>query len=263
MYSNGCSSEAGWEVKWNYTSEVSYETLGYGIALFQFILDANFNWIANLSGDLRKLIAEATAFISTDKEVLELKNDFPLNQHFIQAQSYGLEQKYQEAIQLMQVVAKNAFSPRICAWAENDWGYFLLLNDEVIESISHFKKAHSLDPSHAYAVDNLGYALLRVGDVEEGLIFIEKAFQMDGNDFAYGNRNRGLYFYLTGDFEAAERSYQEALRLAPLGFDFLEFHYAQLLNQRGEHLKAREVLAPAIARGEQQAIELAKELGNT
>lgn len=254
--------DAGWESNRNFGSEISYEYAAYAIALFYFILENGLEWIERLPGDIQKLIKHATEFILTEKELQEIKNDYPLNQHFITAETLYLRQQYNEAIALMQLVLAEAFSARIRAAAENNWGYYLLLTDKFEESIPHFKIAIQLYSNLTYAYDNLGFALLRIGELEKGKSFADKSAQMEGNNMAFTNRNLGLYYFLMGDDKLAQEHYEQACNAENSVVDLSEFHYAQLLIKIGDPEKAQQILQPAINRGEIQAIQLNDQIQN-
>lgn len=57
----------------------------------------------------------------------------------------------------------------------NNLGYYSIRLKNYEQSVSYFKSSINIMPDYGYANDNLGYALIQLGKLEEGKEFLEKA----------------------------------------------------------------------------------------
>ena len=115
-------------------------------------------------------------------------------------------------------------------------GYNLLRVGEYEKSIPNFQNALQIESNYGYAYDNLGYALIQLGRLEEAKQQLDHARSTENNELAYSARNLALYYQA------------------------LEFHYAKFLICKGETHMGIEYLEKAVEIGEPEAIALKNEL---
>lgn len=113
-----------------------------------------------------------------------------------------------------------------------------------------FKKAIKLNPEFGYAIANLGYALIQLGQLEEGKNYLDKALTSSLVDMAYINRNFALYFSRKNEFELAESYFQKAFEVAGSPVDMLEIHYAEFLTKQGKLDEAQVYIVLSIEKGD-------------
>jgi tetratricopeptide (TPR) repeat protein len=96
----------------------------------------------------------------------------------------------------------------------NDLGYALLQNGRVDEAITHFQKALQIKPDYEEAHCNLGNALLQKGNVDEAISHFQKALQIKP-DYAEVCYNLGNALLQKGNVDEAISHYQKALQIKP------------------------------------------------
>ena len=80
------------------------------------------------------------------------------------------------------------------------------------QAMDYIEKALSLRPDDPYFLNNRAYVLLMTGKLPEALSEIDKSIVKDPlNAWAY--RNKGIYYYLSGDPVNAVRLLERALEM--------------------------------------------------
>jgi len=100
----------------------------------------------------------------------------------------------------------------------NNLGYALLQKGQMDEAMAQCQKALEINPNYAEAHNNLGNALSKKGQVDEAIEQYQKALEIAPTD-AVAHYNLGLTLSQEGQVDEAIAQFQEALRLKP---DFTE-----------------------------------------
>jgi type IV pilus assembly protein PilF len=129
----------------------------------------------------------------------------------------------------------------------NSLGLAYLAKERPDLAVDHFKKAIKLQPDFSPAVNNLGNAYLRLNQWDAAI----EQFNSLSDDLIYATphypmTNIGFAYYNKGDFEKAEKYYQEALKLQPK-FPIALRGLGRTYLKMGEVAKAQEVLFEAIS----------------
>lgn len=114
-------------------------------------------------------------------------------------------------------------------------------------AVDHFKKAIKLQPDLSIAINNLGNAYLRLNQWDAAI----EQFQSVTDDLIYATphfpmTNLGFAYYNKGEFENAEKYYQEALKLQPK-FTMALRGLGRTYLKMGEVTKAQEALNEAVS----------------
>jgi len=87
-------------------------------------------------------------------------------------------------------------------------------NQEAIPAIQAYERALAIDPTYKESLDNITMLLLAEGNNRKANYYLTRTVALYPVDFA-ANMNLGTSFYLLGDYQSAEFSYQRALQIAP------------------------------------------------
>jgi tetratricopeptide (TPR) repeat protein len=142
----------------------------------------------------------------------------------------------------------------------NNMGYYYMRKRDYQQGISNFRKALALGPAYGFANDNLGYALIVTGELEEGLSYMEKAIETGNNDIAYTYRNLALYHQRKKEFDLAEEFFQKSFdQKTPV--DLLEYHYGEFLLDQGDIENAKAFFLKSAEKKEEEGISKLQQLG--
>ena len=100
------------------------------------------------------------------------------------------------------------------SFAQNNLGFALVHRGQLEESIGHFRQALRIDPAFAGAHSNLGFALAGLGRVEEAIDHYREALRINPAH-PNGHNNLGVTLAGLGRAEEAMGHYREALRINP------------------------------------------------
>jgi Flp pilus assembly protein TadD len=78
--------------------------------------------------------------------------------------------------------------------------------------MDYIGRALTLRPGDPYFLNNRGYVLLMMGKLPEALVDIDKSIVGDPRN-AWAYRNKGIYYYLSGDAANAIRLLGRALEM--------------------------------------------------
>jgi tetratricopeptide (TPR) repeat protein len=106
--------------------------------------------------------------------------------------------------------------------ARNNLGFVLLKKGNVDGAITCFKKALQIKPGYAEAHNNLGNALYQKGSVDEAIVEDQAALQI-WPTFAEAHYNLGSALFRKGRADEAIVQYQKALQSKP---DYAEAHFS-------------------------------------
>jgi tetratricopeptide (TPR) repeat protein len=156
-----------------------------------------------------KMIAKAEPLIERALELDDRSGEAHAVLGFIQVERgelEGAEAAYQRALEL---------NPNY-AWAYDLYG--VLLQDGLgrpEEALALHKKAVELNPLSTYSINQVGLALAALGRFDEGLTWLEKAFEVDpGYSFTLWCIGRH-HWLISGDYGEAVRWFRKAISVDP------------------------------------------------
>jgi tetratricopeptide (TPR) repeat protein len=250
-----------WETKWNYISEMPKEIMAFGLATYSKLIEKdNLGWKDELPKELRLQFTKAIdylnefpsdAFEKAELEALDLFNLADKEYH---------NQDYDSAISTLQKILFITNDELLKAEVYNNIGYYQIRKGDLEKSIQNFQKALDIEPNYGFANDNLGYALIQVGRLEEGRKYLEGALLTENNDNAYTYRNLALYHFKKGELEKAKEYFKLSFDSISVPVDLLEFHYAEFLFAQDKKEDGLKYLNIAIEKGEPEAIKRANEI---
>ena len=245
-----------WETKWNYTSEMPNEVMAFGLATYSKLIEQNSpDWKNELPSELRLQFDLAINYLDDSPLTIFSKAEVNANDLFIQADKEYQSKNFDLAIATLRKILFLTEDEMLKSDVYNNIGYYQLRNGDYEKSISNFKKALSIDSNYGFAYDNLGYALIQIGQIEEGKQKLERAMQTENNDFAYTYRNIALYHSAKNESEKAKLNFQLAFENETVSVDLLEFHYANFLINQGEIEEGMRYLEKAVEKNEPEAIK--------
>lgn len=255
----GRSSDGAWETSWNFNSPMPDETMIFGLAFYsKLVKEDSPAWKADLRSDLKKKFEQAIDFLIRTMNP-DFSKEMMANRLYSASHTQYKSQKFEEAVSSLEKALILTNNDQLKVDIYNNLGYYLLRLCRYDESIPHLREAVRLKPDYGYANDNLGYALIRTGAMEEGKEWLEKALQTKTNDDAYSFRNLALYYQEKGELEAAEENFLKAFHVMENPVDLLELHFSDFLFQTGRAEEAQNYLNQAVQRGEPEAIQRLKE----
>ncbi len=105
--------------------------------------------------------------------------------------------------------------------AHDNLGYALLQKGQIDDAITEDRKAIDIKPTYANAQNNLGNALLQKGQTTEAVEHYKKALELEP-DFAEPHNNLGNALFKEGRIDEAIEQYKRAVTLRPQS---AELHY--------------------------------------
>jgi tetratricopeptide (TPR) repeat protein len=256
LHDTGRDADGMWEIKWNYMSEMPLPVMAFSLATYASLTGEDEPaWKKYLSSDFRKLFEDAIQDIRKNPEKLADDQEIKAMELFNQANEAYDQNHFEEAISTLQKILFLTNDDHLKSDVYNNIGYYYLRRGDYNKSIPEFRKALELGSEYGYANDNLGYALIMTGDLENGYEYLQRALKTKNNDAAYSFRNLALYHALKGEKELAETFFEKAFQ-EQCPVDLLEYHYAQFLYGHGKKEKAFEYLQQAVDKKEPEAIDL-------
>lgn len=190
----GRMNDGFWETKWNYISEMPNEVMAFGLAMHSALIGNNTpKWKVDLPNEIRSQFEGSLNFLTNNRSRLFNEMELKSNELFKSAFDKYLKNEFEEAIEDLQKVLFITEDVTMKADVYNNLGYYNVRLMRYDEGVKHFKNAIKTMPDYGYANDNLGYALIQLGNLEEGRKWLDKAFMTENNDVAYTYRNLALY----------------------------------------------------------------------
>ena len=256
----GVSQDAMWVERWSYVAKIPVPIIAYSLAIFsRFKNDLHPIWKEHLPKGIRTEYDRAIEFIKeNDSTIFDVKRgDTVLNINYLFQLSYKQYRSgaITNAISTLQKILLISDDVINRANVYNNIGYYKLRLGEYSNSIPDFKNALVLYPNYGYANDNLGFALIMIGDLILGKEYLEKAVQTNNNNEAYSYRNLALYHQKNGNFESAELNYKKAFELNKQ-VDLLDYYYGCFLIERGDKNIGLEYIKLSSENGDHEGIEL-------
>jgi Tfp pilus assembly protein PilF len=250
----GGSNDSMWEIKWSYGAEMPQPVMAFSLATYANLTgDNDPAWKNEFAGDFKKLFEAAIVYLQAHPNDLYDPMEVQANDLFNQANEQFDTGQFETAISTLQKILFLTSDDIMKADVYNNMGYYYLRKKDYPLGISSFRKALAFVDDYGFAHDNLGYALILTGELEEGLSCLEKAMQTGNNDPAYTFRNFALYHQRRNDPGLAEVFFQKAFdEKNPV--DLLEYHYGEFLLEQGDTEKARQFFLKSARKGEEEGI---------
>lgn len=257
----GRSDDGTWEIKWNYFSEMPQPVMAFSLATYANLTGDNDPlWKNEFKGDLKKMLEDAIAYLQANPNDLYDDMEVKANDLFNEANDHFENHRLEAAISALQKILFLTSDDVMKADVYNNMGYYYMRTRDYQQGISNFRKALALGTEYGFANDNLGYALIMTGELEEGKPYLEKALQTGNNDMAYTFRNFALYHQRKKEPGLAEEFFQKAFaQNTPV--DLLEYHYAEFLLEQGDHENAKLFFLKSAQKKEEEGIIRLRQLG--
>jgi tetratricopeptide (TPR) repeat protein len=254
-----------WETKWNYISEMPNEIMAFALSTYSKLIEQDSpKWKDDLPGNLKSQFEKAIKYLDNSPSELYDKNELEANELLKTAFDQYLNNEFEEGIASLQKILFLTNDDVMKADVYNNLGYYSIRVKNYEQSVSYFKNSIQIIPDYGYAYYNLGYALIQLGELEEGKEWLDKAMETENNDVAYTYRNLALYYQAKGTIKKAEeyfkKSFDSITDTVTDTVDLLEYHYADFLIKNGDTVKGLEYLEKAVEKGEPEAIEKMNEI---
>jgi len=250
----GRNNDGMWEIKWNYVSEMPQQVMAFSLATYASLSgNNNPEWKNEFKGDFKKMFEGAIAYVQANPSDLYDENEVKANDLFNEACAHFNNHEYDAAISSLQKILFLTSDDTMKADVYNNMGYYYMRKKDYAQGISNFRKALILAPEYGYANDNLGYALIITGELDEGFEYLGRAMQTPSNDIAYTYRNLALYYQYKNQPDLAEQFFQKSFELkTPV--DLLEYHYGKFLLEQGDVARAREFFMQSAVKKEEEGV---------
>jgi tetratricopeptide (TPR) repeat protein len=261
LYQVGRSHQGMWETTWHYGSPMPDNVMAFSLATYANLTGDNTpEWRNEFKPAFKKLLERALMYVQENPNDLFRSAEVQANDLFNLSNEQSDRGDFEGAISTLQKILFITDDYVLKADVYNNIGYFDLRMKNYQQGVSNFRKALALGPEYGFANDNLGYALIMTGELEEGLSYIQKAQQTGNNDRAYTHRNMALYHQRKKQPREAEEFFRKAFaENTPV--DLLEYHYAEFLMEQGEQEKAKAFFIKSAEKQEKEGMDKMKELG--
>jgi len=254
------SNDGMWEIKWDYVSDMPQQVMAFSLAVYATLTGNNDPaWKNEFRGDFKKMFEGAIAYLQANPSDLYDEKEVKANDLFNEANAYFDNNEPESAISALQKILFLTSDDVLKADVYNNMGYYYMRKRDFVQGISNFRKALVLGPEYGYANDNLGYALIVTGELEEGLEYVEKAMQTGNNDIAYTFRNLALYYQYRKQPGLADEFFQKSFELK-VPVDLLEYHYGEFLFEQGDVERAREFFVKSAEKNEEEGVNALRAL---
>ena len=255
----GKANDGFWETKWNYISEMPYEIMAFALAIHSSLIEEEApNWMDNLPSELAIQYQRAQKYLVENPSKLYDKKELEANELFRISFDQYQNNEFEEAITSLKKILFLTNDDSMKADVFNNIGYYNVRLKNFEQSIPYFRKSLQIHPDYGFANDNLGFALIQIGEVKEGKECLDKAMDTGNNDIAYTYRNLALYYQAIGEVNRAEEYFKKSFESKTDSVELLEYHYSEFLISNGQPEKGFEYLKMAVEKGEPEAIEKMK-----
>jgi Tfp pilus assembly protein PilF len=255
MRNSGTSISGFWERKWNYTSLVPDDLMGYALAFNSMLkMEPDLQWTEKLPSQIKQSYFSSSEYFKKTRPALFNQQELEATNLLTAADNFSDANNFDSAIESLRKALFLTNDDFMKATIYNNIGYYLLRKQEYAKSIANFQKALEIYPGFGFANDNLGFAFIMSGDLETGRHYIECALKTEKNDDGYSYRNLALYYQLKKNYLLAEEYFKMSFLSKGLPVDLLEFFFARFLFETGKEEEALKYLDLAIAKGEPEAV---------
>ncbi|GAB5527648.1 MAG: hypothetical protein Roseis2KO_55200 [Roseivirga sp.] len=259
LVDTGRSSDGSWETKWSFVADLPQEVMAYAIALYiDLVPDNDLNWKTELSDQLESLLDAAIEYQKQKRVSLVKKGELEAEELYEAGLKLFEQYDWEQAIEVFRKAIFLETSNPLKANIYNSLGYAHMRMGDLEGSLTNFQIAIDLT-GHAYAFSNMAYVMILGGRAEAAQELIKMSFEV--NDQAgYAHRNTAMYHQALGDIELAEEHFQKALAEGE-PVDLLELHYSEFLFEKGKEEEAMVYLKQAVDKGEPEAVVQYQSLG--
>lgn len=259
LVDTGRSSEGNWETKWSFVADLPQEVMAYAIALYLDLTpDKDLSWKNELPGHLGSLLDAALDYQKKKRVSLLMKDEFEAEELYETGLKLFEEFDWEQAIEVFRRTVFLEMSNPMKADIYNSLGYAHMRMGDLEGSLTNFQIAVDLT-GHAYAFSNMAYVMILGGRAEVAQELIEIIFEV--NDLpGYAHRNTAMYHQALGDIVLEEEHFQKALAIGE-SVDLLEFHYSEFLFEQDKKEEGMTYLKKAVDKGEPEAIAQYQSLG--
>ncbi len=249
------SSDSMWVRTWKHIPPLSIESIAFSLAIYAHLTGNNDpDWGKSLPNELKVLFEKACIYL-TNPSVFEYnKSKLEFNHQIRLAIGQYKRNNFEAALEILRSIEIIELDEKESLTLYNYLGYYSTRNCDLEESISYYRKVIEINLNYQFACDNLGYALIRLGKLDEGKEFVEMSMRIGNNNNAYSYRNLALYHHKKGNIAEAKENFESAFREMKDSVDLLEYHYGDFLLDIGEREKGLEFIKKAVEKGEPEAV---------
>lgn len=250
-----------WEQTWNYISEIPAAVMAYALALYAKLAEPDSQeWKDYLPAEINRHIEKAIRYVEENPAPVFDKEETEACLLFKSAHDHYLENKFEAGIADLLRILTLTKDEIMKANALHNLGYYHLRLQQYGQGLSYLKQSIGINPGQAYVNDNIGYALIKMGELEAGKESVMKSIAAQNNDLAYSYRNLALYHQAKGEMALAEDFFKQAFESISDNVDLLEYYYGEFLLQNSQTGNGLDFLKKAVAKGEPEAIKRLNEL---
>jgi Tfp pilus assembly protein PilF len=261
LVQSGRDNEGMREIKWNYGSEMPQPVMAFSLATYANLTGDNDPvWKNEFSSDFKNMLEASIAYLKANPNDLYDEMEVKANDLFNLSNEQFDNNEFEAAVATLQKILFLTSDDVMKADVYNNMGYYYMREKDYPQGISNFRKALALGLEYGLANDNLGYALIMTGELDEGASYLEKAMQTGNNDFAYTYRNFALYHQRRKEFDLAEEFFQKSFD-QEVAVDLLEYHYGEFLFEQGDIEKAKVFFMKSAKKKEDEGVDKLRQLG--
>jgi tetratricopeptide (TPR) repeat protein len=252
---------AGWQSTSKNKSDVPPAVIAYALAFYARLHGSEYiQWENQLPKSIKHefTLAKEQLVDGSDKiffDEVALKNDVEIRKHTAAAKQFTKNKQFEEAIKEYELAIPLVKNNTQLSVMYVNIGYACQRAQKLEKSIDYFSKALDIRPNYAYAVNNLGFSYILIGQLEKGKEYLDKVDISDDTLKAYILRDTAVYYTLKGNMEEANNYFQKTFE-TNTGVDLLEYFYAKYLFANSEKEEGMRYLALSGEKGEKEAIEL-------
>ena len=259
LFDMGYKSDGFWETKWNYNSVMPYEIMAYCFAIHIKLCEHEILPLKEkLPIDFYNLLKSALEYVELYPSELLSKTELEANALYFQADKLIKNHDYELAIlKLNEIISitDKGIPISFISFVFGRLGYIEIRKGKFAESIPYLEKALEIDGNNFEARDNISYALIKIGEIKEGKKHIDKSISLAVKDMGFIYRNLALYFWAKGNIEEAEENFILSFESVSIPVFLLEFDYSKFLLAKGEKEKSNNYLQLSIKKGEPEAMK--------
>jgi Tfp pilus assembly protein PilF len=263
----GVRSNGLYQTTWSFKSEIPYPVIAYSLAVFARLKnDLNPVWKNQLPKEIKKEFELSLEYINKSKndlfDAVLKENTLKADKLFRLACEQYQKGEINKAISTSQKDLFFIDDLSMKSTVYNNIGYYKLRQSQYKSSIPDFENALKLNPNFGFAYNNVGFALIMSGDLDQGKEYLELAIKTENNNNAYSYRNLAIYYQKIGEIKLAENYFQKAFdQKVPI--DVLDYFYGKFLIEIGDYKNGLEHIKASADLGEPEGKEFLEELIKT